>query len=221
MAASALAATLCRPRQSRAPFGDRPRLTLVADSAGEVSAKRSANLRRAVAASIAPRRLTRSSFSAMRLSSSGRLLTGGRRAAVCVDRAGWLVSRSASPSTLSDEDPARAENLNAPEPSPAGRSSEMTPRDARAIGIDGTASTAELAATSAARTGPATSAVNTARLVVKKTFVINRMDTLLNRSPDGNAQKPPTTPGHETQRGRNRFDRNFHVASPRRDRGEG
>jgi hypothetical protein len=30
--------------------------------------------------------------------------------------------------------------------------------------------------------------VNTTRLVVQKPFVINRMDTLLNRSPDGNAQ---------------------------------
>ena len=32
------------------------------------------------------------------------------------------------------------------------------------------------------------------------------MDTLLNRSPDGNAQNRPNTPGHETQRGRNWFD---------------
>jgi hypothetical protein len=51
-----------------------------------------------------------------------------------------------------------------------------------------TASTAELAAMSAARTGPPASAVNTTRLVVQKPFEINRMDTLLNRSPDGNAQ---------------------------------
>jgi hypothetical protein len=57
-----------------------------------------------------------------------------------------------------------------------------------------TASTAELAATSAARPGPAASAVNTTRLVVRKPFAINRMDTLLNRSPDGDAQQRPPLP---------------------------
>ena len=56
------------------------------------------------------------------------------------------------------------------------------------------ASTAELAATSAARTGSAASAVNTTRLVVKKLFAINRMDSLLIRWPDGNARKCPSPP---------------------------
>ena len=47
------------------------------------------------------------------------------------------------------------------------------------------------------------------------------LDREIARLEQDRAQKPPTTPGHEPQRGRNRFDRNFHVASPRRDRGEG
>jgi hypothetical protein len=95
--------------------------------AGEVSAKRSANLRRAVAASIAPCRLTRSSFSAsMRLSSSGRL-TGGAARGGFASIAPMVSFAPASPSTLSDEgSSASGKSLRTAEFSPAGRSSEMT-----------------------------------------------------------------------------------------------
>jgi hypothetical protein len=46
------------------------------------------------------------------------------------------------------------------------------------------------------------------------------MDTLLNRSPDGDGKNLPTTPGHETQRGGNRFDQESNVAAagPRNDK---
>jgi hypothetical protein len=51
------------------------------------------------------------------------------------------------------------------------------------------------------------------RLVVKKQFEINRMDTLQNRSPDGDTKQQPTTPGHETRRRANRFDSEFNVVA--------
>src|SRR6478609_1765111 len=124
----------------------------------------------------------------MRLSSSGRL-TGGAARGGLASIAPIVSWAPASPSTRSEDGSSvSGKSLRTAELSPAGRSSEMTRVTLAPSGYTVTASTAELAATSAARTGAAASAVNTTRLVVRKPFVINLMDTLLNRSPDGNAQ---------------------------------
>jgi hypothetical protein len=41
------------------------------------------------------------------------------------------------------------------------------------------------------------------------------MDTLLNRTPGGDAENLPTTPGHETPREGNRFDRECDAGAAR------
>ena len=106
--------------------------------AGEASAKRSANLRRAVAASIAPCRSARSSFSAsMRLSSSGRLTGGAARGGLRVDGADGELA-PASPSTRSEDGSSVSGKSFATSGVVAGGKVERDDaRDAGAIGIDG------------------------------------------------------------------------------------
>ena len=113
--------------KGRAPFGDRTRLALLAEPAGEASAKRSANLRRALAAAIAPCRSARSSFSAsMRLSSSGRL-TGGAARGGRASMAPMVSFAPASPSTRSEDGSSDSGKSFATSVlSPDGRSSVMT-----------------------------------------------------------------------------------------------
>ena len=106
--------------------------------AGEVSAKRSANLRRAVAAAIAPCRLARSSFSAsMRLSSSGRL-TGGAARGGLVSMAPMVSFVPASPSTRSEDGSSVSGKSFATSVVVAARNVKRDDaRNAGAVGIDG------------------------------------------------------------------------------------
>ena len=106
--------------------------------AGEASANRSANLRRAVAAAIVPCRLARSSFSiSMRLSSSGRL-TGGAARGGLVSMAPMVSFVPASPSTRSEDGSSvSGKSFATSVVSPEAKIERDDARDAGAIGIDG------------------------------------------------------------------------------------
>ena len=160
--------------------------------AGDASAKRSANLRRAPAASIAPCQLARSSFSAsMRLSISERLTGGtGRGGFVSIDP---IVSLAPpSPSTRSEDGSSvSGKSFATSVVSPAGRSSAMTRVTLAPSGYTVTASTAEVTSRSAAQAGIAAKAARTTRLAVTRWFLIVRM----NSSPGMISSEPvPTFP---------------------------
>ena len=181
--------------KGRAPFGDRPRLALVADSG-----------RRRIRKSLgefAPRgrRIDRAlQIGALVLQRLDALVEFGqvdrrRRARrFCVDRA----DREFRARLALDPQRGRIQRQRKILENGrilAGRQIERDdPRDAGAIGIDGDGIDRRTGGHVRRPHLARASAVSTTRLVVEKTFAINRMDILLNRSPDGDAQKRPPLP---------------------------